>query len=84
VLAQLPEDDHPGALWGDWFGGGIVIFRRPLRVIEPAQALDGFAYLDEQPRLSEGESDLAWSVAGGWRASDMTPRPRPWLSMTLC
>ena len=36
VLAQLPEDDHPGALWGDWFGGGMVIFRRPLRVIEPA------------------------------------------------
>jgi anthranilate/para-aminobenzoate synthase component I/branched-subunit amino acid aminotransferase/4-amino-4-deoxychorismate lyase len=67
VLAQLPEDDHPGALWGDWFGGGIVIFRRPLRVIEPAQAADGFAYLDEQPRLAEGESESGL-VGGGWLA----------------
>ena len=67
VLAQLPEDDHPGALWGDWFGGGIVIFRRPLRVIEPAQASDGFGYLDEQPGLSEGESKSGL-VGGGWLA----------------
>jgi len=67
VLAQLPEDDHPGALWGDWFGGGIVIFRRPLRVIEPARASDGFGYLDEQPRLSESDSESGL-VGGGWLA----------------
>ncbi|HEX7212187.1 MAG TPA: chorismate-binding protein [Propionibacteriaceae bacterium] len=67
VLAALPEDDHPGALWGDWFGGGVVILRHPLRVVEPAEASDGFAYLDEQPKLSEVESapDL---VGGGWLA----------------
>jgi len=67
VLAQLPEDDQPGALWGDWFGGGMMIFRRPLRVTEPAQALDGFAYLNEQPRRSEGESESGL-VGGGWLA----------------
>jgi para-aminobenzoate synthetase/4-amino-4-deoxychorismate lyase len=67
VIAQLPEDDHPGALWGDWFGGGIVIFSRPLRVVEPAEASDGFAYLDEQPTLSDSEL-ASGLVGGGWLA----------------
>jgi len=67
VLAQLPEDDHPGALWGDWFGGGVVIFRHPLRVVEPAEASEGFAYLDEQPKLPEVES-ASGVVGGGWLA----------------
>jgi para-aminobenzoate synthetase / 4-amino-4-deoxychorismate lyase len=67
VIAQLPEDDHPGALWGGWFGGGMAIFSRPWRVVEPAEASDGFAYLDEQPSLSDSgvASDL---VGGGWLA----------------
>jgi anthranilate/para-aminobenzoate synthase component I/branched-subunit amino acid aminotransferase/4-amino-4-deoxychorismate lyase len=65
VIAQLNEDDHPGALWGEWFGGGVLIFRRPLHVQEPVDAPDGFAYLDQQPRLSGSElgSDV---VGGGW------------------
>src|SRR6478735_9346204 len=67
VLAQLSEDDHPGALWGDWFGGGVVIFSHPLRLVEPNEASDGFAYLDEQPKLSEVES-ASGLVGGGWLA----------------
>ena len=84
VMAQLPEDDHPGALWGGWFGGGMAIFSRPWRVVEPAEASDGFAYLDEQPSLSDSgvASDL---VGGGWLACfGYDPRPRAWPSMTLC
>jgi para-aminobenzoate synthetase / 4-amino-4-deoxychorismate lyase len=67
VIAQLDEDDHPGALWGEWFGGGLLIFRRPLQVEEPVDAPDGFACLDQQPGLSGSElgSDI---VGGGWLA----------------
>jgi para-aminobenzoate synthetase / 4-amino-4-deoxychorismate lyase len=65
VVAQLSDDDHPGALWGDWFGGGLLIFRRPLRVEEPANAEGGFGYLDEQPELS-GLLPETGVVGGGW------------------
>jgi para-aminobenzoate synthetase/4-amino-4-deoxychorismate lyase len=69
VIAQLREEDRPGALWGDWFGGGVLIFRRPLRVEEPVDAFKGFECLDEQPRLADSEAG-AWSatVGGGWLA----------------
>jgi para-aminobenzoate synthetase / 4-amino-4-deoxychorismate lyase len=64
VIAQLGEDDRPGALWGRWFGGGLLIFHRPLRVEEPVDASDGFGYLDEQPALAgfERPSEM---VGGG-------------------
>jgi para-aminobenzoate synthetase / 4-amino-4-deoxychorismate lyase len=67
VIAQLNEDDHPGALWGEWFGGGLLIFHRPLRVAEPVNAPDGFPYLDQRPTVSRPdlESDI---VGGGWLA----------------
>ena len=65
VIAELSEDDHPGALWGNWFGGGLLIFRRPLRVAEPVDASDGFDYLDEQPRLV-GPEPTSGIVGGGW------------------
>jgi para-aminobenzoate synthetase/4-amino-4-deoxychorismate lyase len=63
VIAGLVPDDHPGALWGDWFGGGLLLFRAPLRRAEPMRAVDGFAELDEQPALGQIEGDL---VGGGW------------------
>ena len=63
VLAGLVADDHPGALWGDWFGGGVLLFRAPLRRAEPVRASDGFAVLDEQPALAQTAADL---VGGGW------------------
>jgi para-aminobenzoate synthetase/4-amino-4-deoxychorismate lyase len=65
VIAQLDPIDRPGALWGDWFGGGLLIFRRPMRVAEPVDASGGFRYLDEQPTVigSDPESHI---VGGGW------------------
>jgi para-aminobenzoate synthetase / 4-amino-4-deoxychorismate lyase len=67
VIAQLREDDRPGALWGHWFGGGLLIFRRPLWVEEPVDAFDGFGYLDEQPTPS-GSELASGMVGGGWLA----------------
>jgi para-aminobenzoate synthetase / 4-amino-4-deoxychorismate lyase len=67
VITHLGEDDRPGALWGHWFGGGLLIFRRPLRVEEPVDASDGFGYLDEQPALA-GSERPSGMVGGGWLA----------------
>jgi para-aminobenzoate synthetase/4-amino-4-deoxychorismate lyase len=69
VIAQLREEDRPGALWGDWFGGGVLIFHRPLRVEEPVDASEGFGCLDEQPRLARSEAAMgSGAVGGGWLA----------------
>jgi para-aminobenzoate synthetase / 4-amino-4-deoxychorismate lyase len=69
VIAQLREDDRPGALWGDWFGGGVLIFHRPLRVEEPVDASDGFGRLDEQPAaMRSGFGVGPGIVGGGWLA----------------
>ena len=65
VIAQLSVNDHPGALWGDWFGGGLLIFRQPLQVVEPVEAVDGFGYLDEQPTVI-GADPRSQIVGGGW------------------
>jgi para-aminobenzoate synthetase/4-amino-4-deoxychorismate lyase len=69
VIAQLREDDRPGALWGDWFGGGVVIFHRPLRVEEPVDAAEGFDCLDDQPGIVRSGSEMgSGTVGGGWLA----------------
>jgi para-aminobenzoate synthetase / 4-amino-4-deoxychorismate lyase len=69
VIAQLREDDRPGALWGDWFGGGVMIFHRPLGLQEPVDASEGFGYLDELPRLASSGSGVGSGiVGGGWLA----------------
>ena len=65
VITRLSDDDRPGALWGNWFGGGLLIFRSPLQVVEPVDAASGFGYLDEQPTLVGGEA-AAGIVGGGW------------------
>jgi para-aminobenzoate synthetase / 4-amino-4-deoxychorismate lyase len=70
VIPQLREEDRPGALWGDWFGGGVLIFQRPLKVEEPVDASAGFECLDEQPRLAHSEAGAeSGAVGGGWLAS---------------
>jgi para-aminobenzoate synthetase / 4-amino-4-deoxychorismate lyase len=65
VIAQLREEDRPGALWGEWFGGGVLIFQRPFRVEEPVDASEGFGCLDEQPRLADAGAGVG-IVGGGW------------------
>jgi len=67
VIAQLDADDHPGALWGDWFGGGLLIFRRPIRVLDPVDTASGFGCLDEQPAVIGSDPDSP-IVGGGWLA----------------
>jgi len=67
VIAQLDDDDRPGALWGDWFSGGLLIFIRPLHVVEPVDASSAFSYLDEQPRLASS-TRASGIVGGGWLA----------------
>ena len=69
VIGQLREDDRPGALWGDWFSGGVLIFHRPLRVEEPVVAFEGFECLDEQPAVMHSGSGVGSGiVGGGWLA----------------
>jgi para-aminobenzoate synthetase/4-amino-4-deoxychorismate lyase len=69
VISQLREHGRPGALWGDWFGGGLLIFHRPLRIEEPVDAAGGFGYLDEQPKLDQSGSETgSGTVGGGWLA----------------
>jgi para-aminobenzoate synthetase/4-amino-4-deoxychorismate lyase len=63
VIAGLDPGDRPGVLWGDWFGGGVLLFRAPLLWHEPARATDGFSALAEQPALTGTAADL---VGGGW------------------
>ena len=67
VIAGLPGADQPGALWGDWFGGGVLIMVRPLVLHTPGPTGTGFAVLDEQPRIADRPrpDDL---VGGGWLA----------------
>jgi para-aminobenzoate synthetase / 4-amino-4-deoxychorismate lyase len=65
VIAQLRQEDRPGALWGQWFDGGVLIFQRPLRVEEPVDVSEGFGCLDEQPRLA-GSGAAVGIVGGGW------------------
>ena len=67
VVAQLRESDQPGALWGNWFDGGLLIFRRPLHVVEPPGADAGFRYLDVLPRLATSDKQSGL-VGGGWFA----------------
>ena len=63
MVAALDPADRPGVLWGEWFGGGVLLLRRPLSTFAPATAAGAFARLDEQPHLTGTPRDL---VGGGW------------------
>lgn len=65
LIAGLDPADRPGALWGNWFGGGALLFRRPVRAYAPEHAEQAFATLDEQPDLTDVPEGL---VGGGWLA----------------
>ena len=58
-----------GVLWGHWFGGGVLIFNRPLKTLVPRTASDGFAALDDLPRIEAPSAAEATDiVGGGWLA----------------
>ncbi|GAA1430813.1 hypothetical protein GCM10009616_16380 [Microlunatus lacustris] len=60
-------------LSGDWFGGGVLVLRRPLLVREPAEAADAYDDLARVPALAPGRAgggaEADEVVGGGWVAS---------------
>ncbi|MCW2801850.1 MAG: putative para-aminobenzoate synthase component [Propionibacteriaceae bacterium] len=76
VLRRLSGDDEPGCLWGRWFGGSVVLLRRPLHVVHPGRVRDAFEVLDRQPAVrteaqqgEDGAADRFSGLGGGWLAS---------------
>jgi para-aminobenzoate synthetase/4-amino-4-deoxychorismate lyase len=69
IISRLDDHDHPGVLWGDWFGGGVLIFTDPLLVANPTEAAQAFDVLDELPKLDPDPADRTSGViGGGWLA----------------
>ena len=69
IISKLDDHDHPGVLWGDWFGGGVLIFTGPLLVASPAEAEQAFDLLDELPQLDPGPAGRdSGVIGGGWLA----------------
>lgn len=69
--------DFPGCLWGQWFGGGVVLLRRPLHVVQPDRTATALGILDRQPTVSpEHRFD---GVGGGWLACLGYDDDRSWL-----
>jgi len=70
LVAQLDVEDRPAVLWGNWFGGGVVVLRSPLRHVGPATAVDVAGLVDDQPTLSVGsprdDNATAVQIGGGW------------------
>jgi para-aminobenzoate synthetase / 4-amino-4-deoxychorismate lyase len=70
LVAKLNVKDRPAVLWGNWFGGGVVVLRMPLRRVSPATAPDVVALLDDQPSLTACSRDddraTAVQIGGGW------------------
>ncbi len=64
VVARLEDRPGSGALWGSWFGGGLILVRAPMEAVEPERAADGFDLLDRLPDRSGGFA----GVGGGWLA----------------
>ena len=72
-----PGADHPAVLWGDWFGGGVVVVRRSaVRGASPARRRARSPYSTSSPTLDRRRPRTASSAAAGWPASDM-PRAVP-------
>lgn len=65
LIAQLSPDDHPAALWGRWFGGGVVVMRSPLRTRTAATVTDVLSVIDDQPLVADGVAGRSTAVIGG-------------------
>jgi para-aminobenzoate synthetase / 4-amino-4-deoxychorismate lyase len=70
LVAKLDVDDCPAVLWGNWFGGGVVVLHSPLRRVSPATAVDVATLVDDQPTLTtwshQKDSATAVQIGGGW------------------
>ncbi|GAA1850173.1 chorismate-binding protein [Microlunatus capsulatus] len=70
LVARLPVSDRPAVLSGEWFGGGVLVLRRPLLVREPVDAADGFDDLARLPAVTPPRPGTpADVVGGGWVAA---------------
>ena len=65
LIAQLSPDDHPAALWGRWFGGGVVVMRSPLRTRTAATVADVLPVIDDQPFIADGVATRSAAIIGG-------------------
>jgi para-aminobenzoate synthetase/4-amino-4-deoxychorismate lyase len=65
LIARLGVAEQPAVLSGRWFGGGVLVMRRPLAVRYPQHASDGFEVLAIQPAA---DRPAAGVVGGGWVA----------------
>ena len=65
LVARLRSVDRPAVLSGRWFGGGVLVLRRPLVVRTPEHAADGFDDLTASPQVAEPPPDV---IGGGWVA----------------
>ncbi|SDS65733.1 para-aminobenzoate synthetase / 4-amino-4-deoxychorismate lyase [Friedmanniella luteola] len=66
LVARLRAADRPAVLSGDWFGGGVLVLRRPLLVREPADAADGFDDLVRLPAVTAPPLGGPDVLGGGW------------------
>jgi para-aminobenzoate synthetase/4-amino-4-deoxychorismate lyase len=65
LIAQLSPGDHPAALWGRWFGGGVVVMRSPLRTRTAATVTDVLSVIDDQPLVADGVAATSSAIIGG-------------------
>jgi para-aminobenzoate synthetase/4-amino-4-deoxychorismate lyase len=65
LIAQLSPGDHPAALWGRWFGGGVVVMRSPLRTRTAATVTDVLSVIDDQPLVADGVAGTSSAIIGG-------------------
>ncbi len=68
LVARLDPNDRPSVLWGNWFGGGVVAFRSPLRTITGSTAADVIGLVDDQPFIASppDHGANAPQIGGGW------------------
>ncbi len=66
LIARLRGADRPAVLSGDWFGGGVLVMRRPLVVREPTHAADAFDDLGRLPSVPGPVPGGPGVVGGGW------------------
>lgn len=66
VIRRLNRPGPAAALWGRWFGGGVIVLPEPLVATRVRHAEDAFDVLDQQPDLAGGSG--RGPLGGGWLA----------------
>ncbi|CAA9385484.1 MAG: Para-aminobenzoate synthase, aminase component [uncultured Propionibacteriaceae bacterium] len=77
LVGGMSSADHPGCLWGQWFGGGVVVLQQPLQVVRPDHTSAALAVLEQQPEVTP--SNTFTGLGGGWLACLAYDDQRSWL-----